>query len=829
MKFNHNLKMMFLTVLCVISLSITNIQAQPQDPTTYMNGDYYTETYNRPIQAIRYLDKNNRPISTYYTLLNPPLSSDGARQLLSLPPDNNAISYQMVEIPPNLKVYTGQVAEGYWIKEIGQSNWVFKSIQDIDNKTINQIRQNGGEAQYRTGGSVQIEIDQKDISLIKPIGKVQDMPRSNYGTLQRGNTKINISSSTSQTQIQSVIDKFGKFPGGILFSTEGIIKDQITSVKYDHGRNEFLINNVYIYSPKLDIDEIAEIFHVLYNTPKHTLAALNQMEFVGIPEDSKIALTLSEADILLGQIAYGYDVKGDALKETEQISGYRNPLQQTLNYFKNKDINSISRVAMITLSGVEPRFFLEFKSASFQIDKKSKTFLPTEVKIDVFYQTFRYDSNGVLIFTEKEPEYYEPGIINAVHHFKDNFVRYETAYPILIKIRKIAELYAFFQYLYKNNISITDSDYFKNIYQNRIKFPVFYDFYTHGRENSDLGKFYQEVVKLLEKFKINELSINDKFSIYVLLTIYSLNSNQLDKVRDYRDKALLVMEKVLTKDKKSPYFKVNLGEATYLLNFVIPNYVYNQINMSFKYKDTNKKLATYFHNQAVNWLEEAIKEGHQNYHERIADVYHDFGEFDQAKHHRDGTWEGWLSDGGRGKGTYTNGKVEGKWTYWYANGNKKTEGEFKNDRKEGLWKEWYEDGGSAEGTFLNGKAEGTWTFGDANGKKISQGMLKDGQRDGLWKEWYEDGTSGEGTYLNGKLEGSWTFWDVNGKKKSQGTLKNGQKDGVWQEWFENGSYGEGSYIKGNYIKGKAEGKWDIYDKNGTFIKSVNFLHGEIAK
>jgi len=48
--------------------------------------------------------------------------------------------------------------------------------------------------------------------------------------------------------------------------------------------------------------------------------------------------------------------------------------------------------------------------------------------------------------------------------------------------------------------------------------------------------------------------------------------------------------------------------------------------------------------------------------------------------------------------------TEGLYTMWYKDGNKFSEGYYKNDKYEGLWTWWYNNGQkSSEGTFKNGQ------------------------------------------------------------------------------------------------------------------------------
>ena len=67
-----------------------------------------------------------------------------------------------------------------------------------------------------------------------------------------------------------------------------------------------------------------------------------------------------------------------------------------------------------------------------------------------------------------------------------------------------------------------------------------------------------------------------------------------------------------------------------------------------------------------------------------------------------------------------------------------------------------------------------------NGQKHWEGEFKDGVKSGLWVGWHRNGKKWqEGIYLNGKQHGRWTWWDVNGKKWMDRTYEKGK----WV-WFK---------------------------------------------
>ena len=90
---------------------------------------------------------------------------------------------------------------------------------------------------------------------------------------------------------------------------------------------------------------------------------------------------------------------------------------------------------------------------------------------------------------------------------------------------------------------------------------------------------------------------------------------------------------------------------------------------------------------------------------------------------------------------YKDGKLDGKNTEWYDNGNKKEETDFKDDKIDG--KEIY------------------W---DERGQKRSEGNYKDGKKDGNYTEWYDNGLKKyDINFKDEKKDGEYKKWDDAGK------------------------------------------------------------------
>ena len=99
------------------------------------------------------------------------------------------------------------------------------------------------------------------------------------------------------------------------------------------------------------------------------------------------------------------------------------------------------------------------------------------------------------------------------------------------------------------------------------------------------------------------------------------------------------------------------------------------------------------------------------------------------------------------QGEYVNGKKEGRWVSYYANGNIQREGCYKDGKKEGLWIQYWPNGNKrSEATFREGKYTGLYTSYHENGKRCFQGYYNefqgvpaDGTKEGVWNNYEEDG------------------------------------------------------------------------------------------
>ena len=124
---------------------------------------------------------------------------------------------------------------------------------------------------------------------------------------------------------------------------------------------------------------------------------------------------------------------------------------------------------------------------------------------------------------------------------------------------------------------------------------------------------------------------------------------------------------------------------------------------------------------------------------------------------------------------------------WYENGNKKTEGNFKGEKKNGLWIRWYE-----------------------NGQKKMEGFFKEGKLNGKWIKWFEDGKKWEeGYYLNGNEVGQWTYWRDDGTKRKEGVYYDNNLKPIE----------DGDPIP--------DGKWIYYNEDDSIQKEETYKEGKL--
>ena len=158
----------------------------------------------------------------------------------------------------------------------------------------------------------------------------------------------------------------------------------------------------------------------------------------------------------------------------------------------------------------------------------------------------------------------------------------------------------------------------------------------------------------------------------------------------------------------------------------------------------------------------------------------------------------WGDPDDKQEGHYVDGKKHGKWVYEYRH--RKEEVSYEEDKEHGKWVLSSWSGAILHGSYVDGKKHGEFygenelcTWQQSSLKVTVRGKYVEGKQQGYWKnDPYTDGISaGSGHYdEDGLKQGTWTIWtDYCFSHKSFFAKKE----------------------KGDYIDGKREGTWLLYD------------------
>lgn len=204
---------------------------------------------------------------------------------------------------------------------------------------------------------------------------------------------------------------------------------------------------------------------------------------------------------------------------------------------------------------------------------------------------------------------------------------------------------------------------------------------------------------------------------------------------------------------------------------------------------------------------------------------------------KDGKWQYYYYNGQlSAEEFFRNGKQDDKETYYYDNGVLSAEGGYLDGQLTGEYKNYYNSGALKESSqYKNGKLNGPHRIYYKSGVVQEEDAYADDKRDGLLKAyyisgkpdrevsyvkgiasgpfrgWYENGQlKTEGQYVNDEMSGSWKRYHSNGKLKSTENYVNGQLEGEYIEYYNNGQL----YTRYNSRKGKMEGDATYYDEDG---------------
>lgn len=195
------------------------------------------------------------------------------------------------------------------------------------------------------------------------------------------------------------------------------------------------------------------------------------------------------------------------------------------------------------------------------------------------------------------------------------------------------------------------------------------------------------------------------------------------------------------------------------------------------------------------------------------------------------------------------GDKVGQWIFYYANGQKKSEGMYSHNRRIGPWLYYFKNGSiEQKGNFRSGVPDGEWTFYFEDGKVKRIENYYIGREEGEFVEYDENGIIvAKGSYRDGKKEGPWyyNYYD----HYEEGNYKNNYRSDKWIYKYSNGNlYFEGNFLEGNedgkhvyyyknkkikeiryYLFGRKIKNWEYYDYYGSLIKILTFDNDKLVK
>lgn len=121
------------------------------------------------------------------------------------------------------------------------------------------------------------------------------------------------------------------------------------------------------------------------------------------------------------------------------------------------------------------------------------------------------------------------------------------------------------------------------------------------------------------------------------------------------------------------------------------------------------------------------------------------------------------------RGLYKQGEKEGRWIYYFFNGNVDVSGNYASSKAEGIW---------------------ITCFHNRFQPDTSSGLYVDGVKEGPWVEYCDEHKrplAGKGDYKKNKRVGLWEFYDLRSKTLfARGNYSNGEKSGDWNYYDHEG-------------------------------------------
>jgi len=191
------------------------------------------------------------------------------------------------------------------------------------------------------------------------------------------------------------------------------------------------------------------------------------------------------------------------------------------------------------------------------------------------------------------------------------------------------------------------------------------------------------------------------------------------------------------------------------------------------------------------------------------------------------------------------GRRQGAWTDFYPNGQRRYEGQFKNDMCVGEFKYYdeqgnlratnsFDKGGTralnksysdgrliATGYYVNQKKEGEWRYySKENGQLLLVEDNKNGKVHGSSKVYnpLNEQLAEEATYVDGRRNGPAKQYYDSGVLMMECQYKDNQLNGPSKTYYPSGALKE----EGSFEKGSKVGVWKTYNEDGDVVGTDNY-------
>lgn len=215
------------------------------------------------------------------------------------------------------------------------------------------------------------------------------------------------------------------------------------------------------------------------------------------------------------------------------------------------------------------------------------------------------------------------------------------------------------------------------------------------------------------------------------------------------------------------------------------------------------------------------------------------------------------------------GRKQGPWKTFYADGDLKTSGNYLDGKKNGIFKEYDRDGNllniekydngekvirdkatanyeikrnyypdgsiKTQATYLNGQMDGVRREYDQQGNikeayimdqgtMVAKGIVdKAGMRQSDWRDYYKSGQlKAKGQYNDDLKVGEWIYYFENGEVEQRGSYNdNGEAEGLWRWYYSNGQLRRQEFLK----NGKPDGMYKEYTNDGEVWAQGKYVDG----